>query len=156
MSGTLALKADARQKVMARLAINRVQPVVLTAQESSENARRKRRESVKQFRARLAIECPHAFSAFDHAPRTALAIGIRQQLALRYPDVPNRTRRLLLKGYTTSAAYLRLLILGALRAGLDGSVAGHVTEAEAQDAAERLQQLQTLAAARQKNGGSDG
>jgi len=141
MSGTLTLKADARQKVIARLDVDGVRPVAFNAQHLHENAMRERREAVKRFRARLAIECPHTFSQFDHGPHVALAIGIRRQLTERYPDIPTKTRRWLLKDYTGSAAYLRLLTVGAPRVDIDGNATGKVTEAEAAHAAETLKNL---------------
>jgi sRNA-binding protein len=108
---------------------------------SREQAIRERRAAVKNFRARLAIECPDTFSPFDHGLRVALAIGIHRQLAERYADVPTKTRRLALKEYTGSAAYLLLLIAGAPRVDITGAVSGAVTQAEAEHAAEKVKDL---------------
>ena len=153
MTATLMLKPDARRKVIARLddrAKNSKNLMAGVAQKnaarsdarpSREQAVRARRAAVKEFRARLAAECPETFSSFDRAPRVALAIGIHRQLADRYADVPTKTRRLALKEYTTGAAYLRLLIAGAPRVDIDGALAGTVTQAEAEHAAKKLKNL---------------
>jgi len=115
--------------------------IVLNAPKSPDDAKRARRAAVNQFHARLAAECPRTFCAFDHAPRVALAIGMRHQLAERYPDTASKTRILFLKEYTSSAVYLRLLKPDAPRVDIDGSVTGTVTEAESEHAAEKLKKL---------------
>ena len=46
-----------------------------------------------------------------------------------------------IQDYVRQIAYLRLLVAGAARVGLDGVPAGVVTEDEAQHAVERMAQL---------------
>jgi sRNA-binding protein len=137
---TLSLNSIARRKVERRLGLTTAPSATAQSQNlSPEEARRWRRAGIKSFHARIAADWPVVFCAPDQEPRVVLAIGIDRAIAKRYPDVASRTRRLFLKEYTRRPAYLRLLISGASRIALDGSVAGHVSDDEAEHAAEQLQ-----------------
>jgi sRNA-binding protein len=127
--------------VAARLGLTTAAPVAAHSQPSPEEAKRARRKAAKRLHWRIAEAFPAAFCRPDHGPRVALAIGIHRSVAEHCPDLPAKTRRLFLNEYVSRPAYLRLLIPGAPRVALDGSVAGAVTEAEAANAAEKLEQL---------------
>lgn len=89
--------------------------------------------------------------AFSTEPRRImpLAIGIRQQIyarcALSHRDVGAALRR-----YTGSVSYLRTIIEGAVRVGLDGTASGNVTAKEAAHA-ERIVKGLAIAAGRAKD-----
>lgn len=143
---TLRLKQIPPQ-VAARLGLTAAAPVAAHSQASPDEDRRAHWKAARRLHARIAEDFPAAFCRPDHGPRVALAIGIDRRVAEHYPDLPAKTRRLFFHDYTSQPAYLRLLIPGAPRVSLDGSIAGAVTEAAAAHAAEKLEQLLARAAA---------
>jgi sRNA-binding protein len=104
------------------------------------DARRARNRLVNNLRALLALKYPVAFPAIGAPPLAPLAVGIDRALRAQHPDVASRTLRIALRRYTSMPAYLALLTAGATRIDLDGQPADFVTEAQAQHAAEQLQQ----------------
>jgi hypothetical protein len=128
---TLSLNPVARRKVERRLGLTTAPSATAQSQNlSPEEARRRRRAAIKSFHARLAADWPAVFCAPDQHPRVVLAIGIDRAIAKHYGDTPLRTRRLFFHEYARRAAYLELLIAGALRIGLDCMlrlVIGHTT-----------------------------
>jgi ProP effector len=137
---TLSLNPVARRKVERHLGLTAAPSATARSQNlSPEEARRRRRAAIKAFHARLAADWPAVFCAPDQQPRVALAIGIDRAIAKYYGDVSLRTRRSFFREYAGRPAYLELLTSGAPRIGLDGTVAGHVTDDEAQHAADKLQ-----------------
>jgi ProP effector len=139
---TLSLNPVARRQVERCLGLTTAPSATARSQNRSpKEARRWRRAAIKAFHARLAADWPAVFCAPDQQPRVVLSIGIDRTVAEHYRDIPLRTRRLFFHEYTRRASYLVLLTSGAPRIGLDGIVAGHVTDDEAQHAADRLQQL---------------
>jgi hypothetical protein len=81
---------------------------------------RRRRDQVNK----LLADSPLAFSN----PPRPLKVGIHEDL--RALGHPRRAVALMLREWTTRRAYQTALIPGAPRFGLDGTVAGEVTEAE--------------------------
>jgi sRNA-binding protein len=145
---TLSLNPTARRKAESRLGIKTVQDATVQPKQlSPEQAKRERLAAVTAFQMRLAANWPEIFCAPGQLPRVALAIGISREIAQQCSDVSVRTRRVFFRRYTRSAAYLAILKSGAPRIGLDGAIAGRVTDAEAQYAAEKLQQMARAASA---------
>jgi ProP effector len=75
-------------------------------------------------------------------PRLPLAVGIRQQLQATMPEIPSNAICRSLSSYCSAPAYLRAIIAGATRVGLDGKPAGTVTAEQARHAAERLARIE--------------
>src|SRR5436190_1815481 len=123
MPGTLMLSPTARQLAARRLGLPLPWTCAQPAQ-TAEQARRARERLVKAFRQQLALAHPTLFADPPSAP---LKIGIDRDLRARHPEVSWRTLRIALRRHVSSPAYLRLLVAGAPRIALDGSVAGHVT-----------------------------
>jgi ProP effector len=76
-------------------------------------------------------------------PRLPLAVGIREQLQATMPETPSNAISRWLSSYCSAPAYLRVIIAGATRVGLDGKAAGTVTAEQARHAAERLARIET-------------
>jgi sRNA-binding protein len=87
--------------------------------------------------ALLAARFPATFSA-DLELVKPIAIGIRQAIQLQCPDIPPKQLRWALGLYCSHGSYLRSLIEGAPRIGLDGTPSGSVTADAAQAAAATL------------------
>jgi ProP effector len=74
----------------------------------------------------------------DYQP---LAVGIKKQVAERYPGLPSKLLGVALFLHTGSPRYLKSLVVGAARLDLDGNAAGEVTEEHQQHAVEQLKEI---------------
>jgi sRNA-binding protein len=135
----LTLRGDALERAAARLGMpapeEQKQPQI-----TREEARRRRRDAVNALWARLAEAYPAAIAPRNHVPLHPLKIGIDQDIREKCPDVSLKTRRQFIRDYVGQVGYLRLLVTGTARVGLDGAADGIVTEDQAQNAKERLAQ----------------
>src|SRR3954447_15034195 len=135
----LTLKGDALERAAARLGIEapkETKPPPITPEE----VRRRRQAAVNALWARLAETYPAAITPQNHTPLHPLKLGINRDIQERCPDASLRTRREFLRQYVRQVGYLRLFVAGTARVGLDGVPSGEVTEEQAQNAAERLEQ----------------
>lgn len=74
----------------------------------------------------------------DYQP---LAVGIKKQVAERYPGLPSKLLGVALYLHTGSVRYLKSLQTGTPRLDLEGNPAGEVSEEHQQHAAEQLKEL---------------
>ena len=88
------------------------------------------------LRAIFHEKFPLAFAA-KGAPKTPLAIGIADDLALALPEITAKHLRLALADYCNGPTYLRHCTEGAARIGLDGQPRGMVSASDARYAAAR-------------------
>src|SRR4051794_24881400 len=135
----LTLRGDALKRATDRLGIpasEEKNPPPITPEE----ARRRRQAAINALWARLAEKYPAAITPQNHAPLHPLKLGINRDIQERCPDVSLRTRREFLHQYARQFGYLRLLVAGTDRVGLDGMPAGEVTEEQTRNALERLAQ----------------
>ena len=79
---------------------------------------------------------PRAFAGKGE-PKTPLAIGIGNELALALPEINFKHLTLALKDYCDGPTYLRNCVEGAARIGLDGQPRGEVSANDARYAADR-------------------
>jgi ProP effector len=86
--------------------------------------------------AELAKLCPAAFST-DSSLLRPLAVGVKE-LLLQHCNLSPESIDDALKHYTGSTGYLKVLVEGAERVGLDGKSAGTVTARQAEYAQRRL------------------
>jgi ProP effector len=142
---TLRLKQIPPQ-VAARLGLPTTAALPAHSQPASaEEARRERLKAATRLHWQLSRDHPDTFCRPDQEPKAALAVGIGRAIAAAYPDLPSKTRKVLLARYTRRGTYLALLVAGAVRVDLDGNPAGAVTEAEAAHAAEMLRPARAAA-----------
>jgi len=97
--------------------------------------------------SKLAAQFPGVF-AMRSKDRRPLAIGIQDELLKVDTGLSANQLRNAMASYCTSIGYLRQMLEGAARIGLDGRPAGVVTAAEAEDAAKRLAEHMTGTAKR--------
>jgi len=95
--------------------------------EVSRAAWEKKRAAMRAMERRLISEYG---AVFDPAAPKPLAIGIHRDV-VRATGATGVIVRLVLGAWTSRPAYLAALVAGAARFGLDGSVAGAVTEEQA-------------------------
>jgi ProP effector len=93
-----------------------------------------RRELIKTVLTQLAARFPACFAGPDAAPRP-LNLGIHADLRAAMPELSVHERKVALHHYVTTSDYLRALIEGVERVGLDGTPCGRVTADEAAHAA---------------------
>ena len=79
-----------------------------------------------------------------------LAIGIHKMLMERLPDLDKAQLRTALHHHTATTRYLKALVEGAPRMGLDGNAAGVVTAEQQVQAAETLRERLRKAAERRR------
>jgi sRNA-binding protein len=85
--------------------------------------------AARAVQVRLAAQYPALFVAGQ--PRRPLVLGVREQIQAALPDLDPAALALALRWHCGSASYVATILEpGAPRYGLDGSVAGVVTEAE--------------------------
>jgi len=70
-----------------------------------------------------------------------LAIGIDKELFRLMPDISRKRIRSALHNYTSGPLYLKTLVAGQYRYGIDGHPAGIVTPEQADHAKERLRAM---------------
>lgn len=100
----------------------------------------KRRMFATLGRQVLAERFPLCFAP-QGAPKRPLKVGIYADIRAAVPDLSSRKLVCALRDYTAGPLYLRGLVAGATRVGLDGEPAGEVTaeeEAKARAALARI------------------
>ena len=98
------------------------------------------------WRQILVDRFPECFApSSSDVEKRPLAIGIDKELFARCPDLPRISIRKALRHYTSRPSYLRAVIVGAERIGLDGQPVELISEREADFA------LASLAAQREHN-----
>ena|ERR1700683_4114808 len=95
---------------------------------------------VAAMTAVLAERFPACFQVFERR-RRPLKIGIHEDITAATPDLDPRHVRLALAAYARNPWYLRAIVTGASRVGLDGGAAGIITADQATHAAEKLADL---------------
>lgn len=106
----------------------------------SRETRIERRMIATATRALLVERFPAAFMP-PHTDKRPLAVGIYKAIRAACPDIPCRDLNFAMRDYTGGPKYLRALIVGADRIGLDGAPVAQVSETQATHAAARLAAL---------------
>ena len=78
-------------------------------------------------REQLVKRFPLAFMP-NGSPKIALKIGIANDVIAQCPDIPREHIKLFFGDYAGGSAYQLALIEGSHRFGLDGMIAGEITE----------------------------
>lgn len=114
----------------------------LTPEEKAKRAKvRKEFERVaRETRAVLVERFPAVFmgKGVDKIP---LKVGIDKEIRAAIPELKSRQVYCAMRDYVTGGRYLKAMVAGAVRIGLDGNPSGTVTEEQAQIAAARLKAL---------------
>jgi ProP effector len=82
-----------------------------------------------------------------------LKVGIYADVRAALPELSGKDVRIALADYTEGPTYLRNVIAGAVRVGLNGEPAGAVTEEQAAHAAGRMKRFERWAASVRREGG---
>lgn len=107
------------------------------------------RKIAERIRAILVERFPAAFAPKGGEKRP-LKIGIFKAIRAELSDISENELALALEDYTWGPTYIRGLIAGAERIGLDGNPAGVVTAHEADHAASRMRMFAKAKAAKQE------
>jgi ProP effector len=81
-------------------------------------------------------------------PRQPLKIGIHNDIAARHPELPPSLIARALKTYTRSLGYLETRKAGSARIDLEGNPVGTVTDADEEDAKQKVAKAARRAAAK--------
>lgn len=112
---------------------------------------REARRQAHRTRALLVKRYPKTFGGRGKAKRP-LKLGISYELAEACPDISLEDIRLALWDYCTGMSYLRSMVAGASRIGLDGLPHGEVTAQAERVASEQVtRQEARRAAARERD-----
>lgn len=111
----------------------------------------KRQRIARATRELLATAFPDCFAPAG-AEKRPLALGVHDAVLAALPEIGRRRLAEALADYTSGPTYLRHVVEGAERIGLDGAPAGLVRASEAAHAALRLAALESWAAARTSAG----
>jgi sRNA-binding protein len=95
----------------------------------------------RRFEKILGALYPETFTR----PRKPLATGIDRHLTQAFPDLEPRRIRNFLRSYTAKTSYLERSLKDAPRVGLDGKIAGQVTESQANRARRLLAKRRAVA-----------
>ncbi|MBY6239853.1 ProQ/FINO family protein [Methylosinus sp. Sm6] len=90
-----------------------------------------------RVRAILEERFPQAFAPAG-AEKKPLKIGMDADILLAMPELTRKGLACALADYTWGPTYCRHVLAGAARVGLDGEPCGHVSDAEAAYAADRM------------------
>lgn len=102
--------------------------------------RRERRKRILATRQLLVDTFPALFAP-KGANKLPLMVGIDDAVLEAMPEMSRTRLNRALRDYTRGQTYLRNVVEGSARYGLDGSVVGVVTAKEAAHAAERLAKM---------------
>jgi len=114
--------------------------------EAKNRNRAKNRAANQAALQQLCEAYPEVFNRDNVRP---LKIGIQEDLIADEKLARNRIKRAL-ASYVRNPAYLKALVVGAERVGIDGQASGSVTEEEAAHATEKLDQIKQERRERQK------
>jgi hypothetical protein len=132
---TLTLNSAARERAAAKLAAD---PVAVRIAAEKAKARQVAEKSPATPKPKLddvlrlfSEKWPDCFTLPGWAPMRALKLHIHRDIVAKLPDLKSRVIASALHRYCSNPGYRRrLLVVGAVRFGLDGLPAGVVTESE--------------------------
>lgn len=110
----------------------------------SDSKKAKSTRSAAATRALLVARYPACFADKGREKRP-LRLGVHNLIMADLPEIGLKRLTAALGDYTAGPTYLRNVVAGATRIGLDGAAAGEVSAAEAEHAALRLSALQAFA-----------
>lgn len=104
---------------------------------SGKNYAQRQRDADQAFLKMLVEQFPACFSPHGHRGRRPLKVGIGDDVAAKFPEVPRGRVSRVLFHYTGAPDYLAALVEGVERRDLDGNFVGVVTAEQAREATRR-------------------